>query len=33
MYDHGSNSGNIPEYHGPQRIVGHYIDIDTPALP
>jgi len=27
LYDHGSNSGKIPEYSGPQRIIGHYIDI------
>ncbi|MHB9106506.1 MAG: sialidase family protein [Armatimonadota bacterium] len=27
LYDRGSNSGKIPEYHGPQHIVGHYIDI------
>ncbi len=26
-YDHGGNSGKIPEYSGPQRIVGHFIDV------
>lgn len=27
MYDHGGNSGAIPEYSGPRRIVGHRIDV------
>jgi len=29
LYDHGGNSGKIPEYNGPQRIVGHFIDVET----
>ena len=28
MYDHGSNSGKIPEYNGPRRILGHFIDVE-----
>lgn len=29
MYDHGGNSGAIPEYRGPRRILGHFIDVET----
>ncbi len=29
MYDHGGNSGKIPEYNGPRRIVGHFIETET----
>ncbi len=28
-YDHGKNSCKIPEYNGPQRIAGHFIDVET----
>ena len=29
MYDHGGNSGKIPEYTGPRRILGHVIDVEV----
>jgi len=29
MYDHGGNSGKIPEYTGPRHILGHIIDVEV----
>ena len=29
MYDHGDNSGKIPEYNGPRRILGHFVDVEV----
>ena len=29
MYDHGQNSGKIPEYTGPRHILGHVIDVEV----
>ncbi len=29
MYDHGGNSGRIPEYNGPRRIVANLIDVEA----
>lgn len=28
-YDHGGNSGKIPEYAGPQRIIGHFVEVQA----
>ncbi len=29
LYDIGRNSGKVPEYCGPQGIIGHFIDIEA----
>ncbi len=27
-HEHDGNSGKIPEYNGPQHIVGHFIEVE-----